>query len=148
VSYLGADRYVKIVPGKSGVIPGAYQGRSESLELEAIVSKLDSLSSFIGNLKLPDLSNIGKDLSRSLDQNVKELAGMFREPGDKIGGIVTRLDSLIVELSDQLHGDGSVGKLLKSDELYNEILQTNQSLRALLDDIKANPKKYVNIKVF
>jgi len=45
-------------------------------------------------------------------------------------------------------GDGSVGKLLKSDELYEEIRATNQALKALIQDINENPKKYLQIKVF
>jgi phospholipid/cholesterol/gamma-HCH transport system substrate-binding protein len=58
--------------------------------------------------------------------------------------VVEELDSLIMLLK----GDGAIGKLLTSDELYEEVRQTNLALKDLLEDIKENPKRYINIKVF
>jgi phospholipid/cholesterol/gamma-HCH transport system substrate-binding protein len=43
---------------------------------------------------------------------------------------------------------GSIGMLLNDRQLYDEIRMTNRSLTTLLDDLRVNPKRYVNISVF
>lgn len=44
--------------------------------------------------------------------------------------------------------DGSVGKLLNTTELHDQLTQTVSDLDSLILDIKANPKRYINVKVF
>ena len=44
--------------------------------------------------------------------------------------------------------DGTVGRLLNEDGLYNRIDSVTTSLDALIRDIKANPKKYVKLSLF
>lgn len=43
---------------------------------------------------------------------------------------------------------GSLGLLLNDRQLYDELRMTNRSLTTLLDDVRVNPKRYVNISVF
>jgi phospholipid/cholesterol/gamma-HCH transport system substrate-binding protein len=45
-------------------------------------------------------------------------------------------------------GQGSLGMLLHTDSLHNELVQTNQSLQHLLDDMQANPNNYVHFSLF
>jgi phospholipid/cholesterol/gamma-HCH transport system substrate-binding protein len=45
-------------------------------------------------------------------------------------------------------GDGTLGKLVNDPKLYEEAKQTMAELKTLIADIKANPKKYLNVKVF
>ena len=144
VSYIGADKYVKVTPGSSDKIPEVYHGASGSLELELLASKLDSLITMFGKIEIPDLNQAVKRLSDDISQSMRRLSDMVKRPVDRIEIMVTRIDSL----SMLVKGDGSVGKLLKSDELYEEIRATNQALKALIQDINENPKKYLQIKVF
>lgn len=44
--------------------------------------------------------------------------------------------------------NGSLGLLLNDRQLYDEIRMTNRSLTTLLDDVRVNPKRYVNVSVF
>jgi phospholipid/cholesterol/gamma-HCH transport system substrate-binding protein len=144
VSYIGADKYVKVTPGSSDNIPEVHHGASGSLELELLASKLDSLITTFGKIEIPDLNQAVKRLSDDISQSMRRLSDMVKRPVDRIEIMVTRIDSL----SMLVKGDGSVGKLLKSDELYEEIRATNQALKALIQDINENPKKYLQIKVF
>lgn len=63
-----------------------------------------------------------------------------------------RLDSLRTtaqSVGDKLdHGDGTAAKLLNDPRLYDDTRAALQSMRALLDDLKQNPKKYINLHVF
>jgi len=144
VTYLGSDRYVKITPGMKDSLAEFYYGVNETLDLESIATQFDSLISTFENLELPDLSKIGIELSKVIDKSIARLSGVFSEPTDKLNTLVQRLDTL----SLLIKGEGTVGKLLKSTELYEEVRQTNNAMRALIEDIKANPKKYLEIKVF
>ncbi|MEO0205891.1 MAG: MlaD family protein [candidate division WOR-3 bacterium] len=148
VNYLGSDRYIKVVPGKSGVVPEFYYGYNASLDLELVAAKLDSLSSVFEGFKLPDLGDLGDKFSRSLDKSLKELLAMIKEPKDQLGLVALKLSVLIDSLNSMIQKQGTVARLVESDELYEEIRETNQALKALIEDIKANPKKYLNLKVF
>ncbi len=144
VSYIGADKYVKVTPGKSDNVPEVYYGSGGSLDLEALASQLDSLITTFGRIEIPDLEGAVQRLSEDISRNLDRLSNMVKRPVDKIEILVTRLDSLAI----LVQGDGTVGKMLKSDELYEEMRQTNLALKALIEDINQNPKKYIQIKVF
>lgn len=57
-------------------------------------------------------------------------------------------DKLNNLISGIQNGEGSLGKLTKDEELYNNLNETIASMNALVQDLKANPKRYVNISVF
>jgi len=112
---------------------------------------LDSVIAVIKHLKMDNLGKIAEDLSRNIDKNIKELTDIVKGPTEKIERVVEKVEDVVVKLDSLsllFKGDGTVGKLLTSDDLYEEIRETNQSLKALIEDIKENPKKYINIKVF
>jgi phospholipid/cholesterol/gamma-HCH transport system substrate-binding protein len=144
VSYLGGDKYIKISPGISSDASTTFHGINETLELESLAQEFDGVISKIESFKLPDLDKALVQLSRDIDQNIQALAEMVKGPSDKLEKLIVRLDSL----SMLFEGEGTVGKLLKSDDLYEELRETNSALKALIEDIKENPQKYINIKVF
>ena len=51
-------------------------------------------------------------------------------------------------LADINSGKGTLGKLAKEDDIANELQTTIKSVNALVDDLKKNPSRYVNISVF
>lgn len=69
-----------------------------------------------------------------------------------IQGTVTALKSSIKDLSNVLqkmeNGDGTMGKLMNDKALYDNLSKTVRSANTLLDDLRVNPKRYVNISVF
>lgn len=58
---------------------------------------------------------------------------------------ITNLKTITAELSNP---NSSLGKLTSDPDLYNNLNATVQSLDSLFIDIKKNPKRYINIKVF
>ncbi len=46
------------------------------------------------------------------------------------------------------NGEGSMGKLLKDEKLYNNLEGATKQLELLLEDMKLNPKRYVQFSLF
>lgn len=63
----------------------------------------------------------------------------------KFDQLSTNLNSLVQETKT---GQGSLGKIVAEEELYNNILEATVTLDSLLKDIKDNPGRYFKIKVF
>ena len=55
-----------------------------------------------------------------------------------------RLDKLTASLNQ---GEGTAGQLLHDKQLYENMNGTAAELRRLIADIRADPKKYLNVRV-
>ena len=64
---------------------------------------------------------------------------------DEFSKTATKINNVISGIQN---GEGSLGKLTKDDELYNNLTRTADNLNKLVEDLKANPKRYVNFSVF
>jgi phospholipid/cholesterol/gamma-HCH transport system substrate-binding protein len=58
---------------------------------------------------------------------------------------MARLEAGIAKIDSK---EGTVGLLLNDRQLYDEVRRTNRSLTILLDDLRMNPKRYINISLF
>ncbi len=87
-----------------------------------------------------NLSNMAYNLntlSDSLSQiKVKALMA-------KVNGVLSDFEAISTQLKE---GEGTLGKLLNDEELYNNLDQASQQLEELLQDIKLHPKRYINVK--
>lgn len=64
------------------------------------------------------------------------------------GAVQESVASLNVILGRIERGEGTLGRLSTDDSLYDTAVETTASLRALLDDIRENPDRYVTIEIF
>lgn len=67
------------------------------------------------------------------------------ETMNKLNATLANLQSLSEQLQDK---NSSLGKVISDRELYDNANHAIASLDSLLIDIKANPKRYINVKVF
>src|SRR5260221_9149765 len=83
-------------------------------------------------------------LRHTLDSFERSAAGMERLTG--------QLDSLRASLQNVSakvdRGEGTLGKLVNDPKLYDDARESVAQLHQLIADIKKNPKKYINLKVF
>ncbi|MFL9843485.1 MlaD family protein [Flavobacterium rhizosphaerae] len=63
----------------------------------------------------------------------------------KLEASLNNVDKLI---SDVESGKGTLGKLMKDEEMYNNLNAASNELKELLADVKNNPKRYVHFSVF
>lgn len=45
-------------------------------------------------------------------------------------------------------GEGTLGLLVRDTALYRSLVDSNVEVRALLEDIRLNPRRYINVRVF
>jgi phospholipid/cholesterol/gamma-HCH transport system substrate-binding protein len=45
-------------------------------------------------------------------------------------------------------GKGSMGKMLNDDVLYTNLNKTSKELEILLQDVRLNPTRYINVSLF
>ena len=62
--------------------------------------------------------------------------------------INTSLEALSATLNKINKGNGNLGLLINDDKLYYNLEKSTKSLDSLINDIKANPKRYINVSVF
>lgn len=96
-------------------------------KIGTIVSDFSETS---GNLKQMSEELAQADLKATLDK--------FEETADNLSNMMAKIES----------GEGNLGKLINDDELYNNLEGTSKELNQLIEDIKLNPKRYLNISVF
>ena len=58
---------------------------------------------------------------------------------------ISNLDKMLAKIEN---GEGTLGKLVNNEELYNNLSEASRELDLLLQDFRLNPKRYVNVSVF
>ena len=63
---------------------------------------------------------------------------------DRLDAITGRVDKLVASLES---GQGTAGMLMKDKQLYDNMNSAASELKLLIEEIKKNPKKYLNVRV-
>lgn len=134
--------------------------------LEATSERLNSISGQFDNLMKNEKEKIGKIISNteSITSNLKNNNDELNNIISKIGQITdtvaqAQLGSTILQTTQTLEklnnvlgviekGKGNIGLLINDEGLYRSLDESAKKLDALIEDIKANPKKYINVSVF
>lgn len=114
-------------------------------------SQRNHLANIIGNMESisQNLKNNNQKISNILTNfsSLSDSLSKARIPTtfEQINKAVTDIDVAITRINS---GKGTLGLLLNDDKLYKEVEKAASDLNLLLEDIKANPKKYVKVSVF
>ncbi|WP_299100442.1 MlaD family protein [uncultured Winogradskyella sp.] len=86
----------------------------------------------------------------NFDSTTKELAILMKDLNNaKLANTVKNLDELILKFNQLASGleagEGSMGKLLKDEKLYNNLESATKELELLILDIKLHPARYRRI---
>jgi phospholipid/cholesterol/gamma-HCH transport system substrate-binding protein len=135
--------------------PSAYRSLKTALdELQVVTSRMTNPASPLGRLlgdeamgrslagTLEGLDAAGARLGRG-DNTLGRLL-TERELYDRLQTMTARVDQVVAGLDE---GRGSAGQLLRDRELYDNMNRAASELRALLSDIRKDPKKYLRVSV-
>jgi phospholipid/cholesterol/gamma-HCH transport system substrate-binding protein len=85
----------------------------------------------------PELERTVKRMD-TLTQKIDEVTGTLDRSSRSLESVMARID----------RGEGTLGKLTKDDSLYNNLNAAAVNLNKLAEDVRKQPKKYINLKIF
>lgn len=141
-----SDEAIANVQATARQLPGsATQLRSALLELRAASAGLRRTIAELEGAKT------GAGVNTAL-RHIDESAVQINKAALSITGASDRLTESILSLRSVLgkvdQGNGSLGKLINDTTLYSELSGAAREFRLLAADIRANPKRYVDLRLF
>jgi len=106
----------------------------QSRQLSATMTSLRRATTAIDPAKVDStVSNL-----RTASANMAEMSAQLKATSGKLDVIIAKVDS----------GNGSAAKLLNDPGVYNDVRTLLARMDSLVADIKKNPKRYINVKIF
>lgn len=134
---------VKVAIARFGNLAYTLNGfvNDEKGKLDHIFTNVDSITT---NFKTTNkaIQNAAINVNELTD-SLKSI--QFKKAIDEATVTLGRLNKMFKKAAN---GEGTMGKLLHDDKLYNELNQTNERLQGLVDDIKSHPERYIHFSVF
>jgi phospholipid/cholesterol/gamma-HCH transport system substrate-binding protein len=109
--------------------------------LKKILSNVENLTTTIDNSK-GKITNLLDNLS-SVSDSLK--AAHLKTTINNASAAIDQLNTTLAQINS---GQGTIGKLVKDEKLYNDLDRLALDLDSLFNDVKANPSRYVKISVF
>ena len=109
--------------------------------IETILMNVESVTQ---DLKSADIAGVVNSANSAISStngaidDIKKTINSTNESMTKITAIVDKVEN----------GEGSIGMLLNDAELYKELESTSEEIGLLLQDVRLNPKRYINVSVF
>lgn len=91
---------------------------------------------------LKNVENISSNLSKTTDELVE---ADLKQTIKTLESTIQNFNGISAKIND---GEGSIGKLLKDEGLYDNLEGASLQLEQLLQDMKLNPKRYVHFSLF
>ncbi len=120
--------------------------------LNATVQSFQSSAATLNTLLADNKNKLDSSIT-----NINTITTNFSVLSDSIAQVgltntIRSLESTISNLDKMLakieKGEGTLGKLVNNEELYNNLSEASKELDLLLQDFRLNPKRYVNVSVF
>ena len=121
--------------------------KRESVQINRVVANMDSL---VSNVR--DLSDTERNkVSNTLD-NLEDTSGRLSAMMDELQTTTTALDNILTRMD---RGEGTIGKLLQDERLYEDAVRVAgkmdrlvTNLDELVVDLRSNPGRYVTVEIF
>lgn len=132
------------------VVDGSDDGLKQTIaELNSTLKSFKTVAFTANNLISKNDDKIASVLE-NFDKTSAELAILIKDLNDaNLSNTVKNLDEMVLKLnqlaSGLAAGEGSIGKLLKDDALYDNLENASKELQLLLLDIKLHPARYRRI---
>lgn len=121
-------------------------------ELSQTIAQFHQASEKINGLLADNKSNINGMMGdfRKVSSNFSAISDSLKQANlgqtaKDLQATLRKVDEIMAGLNS---GKGTAGKLLKDDALYNNFTKTSKELELLLQDLRLNPTRYVNVSLF
>ncbi len=136
---------------------------SNNQNMTSMLSNLNGLSANLNSLLDSRKGDLGRmiggmaDFSESLGNNSQRMDSIMMNMaalsaelndanvGEALGKTLDELNQTLAALNST---EGSVGKLMNDEELYDNLAAASASLDSLFIDFKENPDRYIHVSVF
>lgn len=135
-------------------------------EVKIAIKKFGNAANEIEGLVIEERAKISRIMTnvehitlnlKKANDTVKAIIGNVKHITDDLvtadfTGVIENAKNTMHTLNTTLEkankGEGSLGKLLSDDGLYNELVKTNQELQNLVNDLQVHPERYIHFSVF
>ena len=128
-------------------------------ELKIAIQKLGNVAGEVESLVGEEKVKFGRIMS-----NVEGITANLKKSNDQVTAIIGNTkkvtDDLVTLWPHQLQlknlnsvldqaqkGEGTLGKLIGDEKLYNELVNTNKELQNLVNDLQLHPERYIHFSV-
>lgn len=131
------------------------QGQADLKEtlahLRNLAATLNNNSGHIAKT-LMNIDSLSTNLSEILSARRGEVESSiknFSEASNRLEGLTSKMDKSMTSVQSLLakieNEEGSVGKVIAKDDLYNDLRHLTAELDTLVQDLKKRPQKYLNL---
>ena len=126
--------------------------KSSIANLDATLAEFKTASTTVNEMLAENEGKINNTMT-----NIDKASANFSKVSDSlakvnIGKTVKKLEQTLANvdkiMSDVQSGKGTMGKLMKDESLYNNFAKSSKELELLLQDLRLNPTRYVNVSLF
>ena len=110
---------------------GSQEAGEALLELRAVLQRLDLL--------------LGRDETLQTLQGMRDASRNLAQVTATLQRSTVSLDSILTKINT---GRGSIGRMVNDTTLVTDLHDASRALTDLLTDLKANPSKYIHVRVF
>ena len=110
-------------------------------QITGILNSVETVTKDLEKAKIAETVNTANSTLEGANGAISDLKGTI-EATNKTMAKVTDLISKVEK------GEGSLGMLINDKVLYKELENTSSEIGLLLQDLRLNPKRYINVSVF
>lgn len=148
------ENATKLISNLNATLDASTQQKLKSAiaSLEVTMGEFSQTSKSINGILAENKSKLNTTLTNfeKTSGNLNAMSSSL-EKAD-LGATVKKLEATLTSVNGMManleQGKGSMGKLLSDDAMYNNLTKTSKELELLLQDLRLNPTRYVNVSVF
>jgi len=118
---------------------------SASRDVKSISARFDSSTSRGEVRQIVDDAAVAARELRETSRRLLTISGQLGASEERLHRLVASSDSVMAKIN---RGEGSLGLLVNDPRLYRTTDSTLRELQSLIGDIRRNPRRYVNVRIF